>query len=94
MGLAVDIVKRGGRRPAEAFNKEKLRRSIHAACLSIRTPEGQAETTAKNVTHHVTIWLENKQIVTSHDLRRIVGLHLERYHPDAAYFYKHHRHIV
>jgi len=94
MGLAIDVVKRSGRRPSERFDHEKLLRSVHAACLSVRTPEGEAESTAKNVTYAVILWLENKPVVTSHDLRRLASAHLERYHPDAAYIYQHHRIII
>jgi transcriptional regulator NrdR family protein len=94
MGLAVDIVKRSGKRPTEAFDREKLLRSIRAACLSVRTPDGEADTTAHNVTSAVVIWLENKPVVTSHDLRRLASAHLHRYHPDAAYLYQHHRIII
>lgn len=94
MGLAVDVVKRGGRRPAETFDADKLLRSIRAACLSVHTPDGEANTTARKVTGNVILWLENKPVVTSHDLRRLAVLHLNNYHPEAAYIYKHHRYII
>ncbi len=94
MGLAVDVVKRSGRRPSEAFNPDKLLRSIQAACLSVRSPEGEAESTASNVTGAVILWLDTKPAVTSHDIRRLAGAHLERYHPEAAYLYQHHRIII
>lgn len=94
MGLAIDVVKRSGRRPTESFDREKLLRSVMAACRSVRTPDGEAESTAHNVTHAVVLWLENKPTVTSHDLRRMASAHLERYHPDAAYIYQHHRIIL
>jgi transcriptional regulator NrdR family protein len=94
MGLAVDVVKRSGRRPSEAFDADKLLRSIQAACLSVRSPEGEAESTASNVTGAVVLWLDTKPAVTSHDIRRLAGAHLERYHPEAAYFYQHHRIII
>lgn len=94
MGLAVNIVKRSGRRPSERFDQNKLHESIKRACLSVRAHEGEAELAAKGVTHHVVIWLQTKPVVTSNDLRRVVSLHLERYHPEAAYFYQHHRHII
>lgn len=92
--LAVDVVKRGGRRPRETFDAEKLKKSIRAAMLSVRAHEGEAESTARNVTHHVVLWLDSKPVVTSHDVRRLASVHLERYHPDAAYLYKYHRHII
>lgn len=95
MGLAVDVVKhRGKQRASQVFESDKLRHSIYAACLSVRTPDGEAEEIAHNVTRHVVLWLENKPVVTSQDLRRMVSANLERYHPEAAYFYQHHRHIL
>jgi transcriptional regulator NrdR family protein len=94
MGLSIDVVKRSGRRPVEAFDADKLLRSIRAACLSVRSPEGQAESTAANVTGAVVLWLDTKPAVTSHDIRRLASAHLERYHPEAAYLYQHHRIII
>jgi transcriptional regulator NrdR family protein len=94
MGLAVDVVKRGGRRQSEQFDADKLLRSIRAACLSVRAHEGEADIAARKVTGNVILWLENKPVVTSHDLRRLAVLHLNNYHPEAAYIYKHHRHII
>ena len=90
----IDVVKRTGRRPSETFDPHKLRRSIHAACLSVRSPDGEAETTAHNVTHAVLIWCENKPVITSQDIRRLASAHLQRYHPEAAYIYQHHRTII
>lgn len=94
MGLAVDIVKRGGARPTERFSRDKLHASIRAACLSVRSPEGEAETTASNVCDAVIIWLETRPEVTSHDLRRKATDTLETFHPEAAYLYKHHRLVI
>lgn len=91
---AIDVVKRSGRRPSEKFDSEKLLQSIRAACLSVRSPEGQAESTATHVTNAVIIWTESKPAVTSQDLRRLAAVHLERYHPEAAYLYQHHRIII
>lgn len=94
MGLAVDVVKRSGRRPTERFDADKLLRSVMAACLSVRSPEGEAESTATAVTDAVILWVESKPAVTSHDLRRLAAAHLVRYHPEAAYLYQHHRTII
>ncbi|MEO5950558.1 MAG: hypothetical protein ABIQ04_03865 [Candidatus Saccharimonadales bacterium] len=91
---AIDIIKQAGRRPSESFQREKLHASIRAACLSVRSPVGSAETTANNVCDAVIIWLDTKPEVTSNDLRRIASQHLEKFHPDAAYLYKHHRLII
>jgi transcriptional regulator NrdR family protein len=91
---AIDIVKRGGQRPSESFQRQKLHASVRAACLSVRSPEGVAETTAKNVCDIVIIWLETKPEVTSADLRRKATESLESFHPEAAYLYKHHRLVI
>lgn len=93
-GTAIDIIKRDGQRPSERFSRPKLHASIRAACLSLRSPEGAAETTASNVCDAVIIWLETKPEVTSGDIRRQAGNVLETFHPEAAYLYKHHRVVM
>lgn len=90
----IDIVKRGGRRPTEAFEEKKLRASILAACLSAGTPAGHAEALTQTVTNAVLDWLESRPEVTSDDLRRTAVKHLNTHHPDAAYLYEHHRIIL
>jgi len=94
MGRAVDIIKRDGKRPTEAFKREKLYASVQAACLSVRSPEGEAETTANNVCDAVILWLNTKPEVTSNDLRRKAAETLYQHHPEAAYLYKHHRLVM
>jgi transcriptional regulator NrdR family protein len=94
MGKAIDIVKRDGQRPTETFQREKLHASVRAACLSVRSPEGEAETTARNVCDAVILWLETKPEVTSSDLRRKATETLHQHHPEAAYLYKHHRLVM
>lgn len=92
--LAIDVVKRSGRRPSEPFDPAKLQRSIYAACLSVRSPEGHAEQAARSVTDAVVIWLDTKPAVTSHDIRLAASDHLHRHHPEAAYLYRHYRSII
>lgn len=94
MSKAIDIIKRSGARPSEQFQRHKLHASIRAACLSVRSPEGVAETTANHVCDAVIIWCDTKPEVTSHDVRRVAAQHLERFHPEAAYLYKHHRLVI
>lgn len=94
MNDLIDVVKRSGQRPTQAFDKKKFHRSIYAACLSVRVPEGEATSIANHVSHAVTLWLDNRPVVTSSDLRRVASAHLRRYHPEAAYFYHHHRYII
>ncbi|MGB2787125.1 MAG: ATP cone domain-containing protein [Candidatus Saccharimonadaceae bacterium] len=92
--LAIDVVKRSGRRPTERFDREKLRISVQAACLSVRSPEKHAEDVSHKVCDIVIIWLGDKTEITSDDLRRKATETLEKHHPEAAYIYKHHRLIV
>ncbi|MET0979668.1 MAG: hypothetical protein ABWX90_00235 [Candidatus Saccharimonadales bacterium] len=93
-GEVIDIVKHGGRRPSESFQRHKLHASIRAACLSVRSPDGVAETTARDVCDAVIIWLKTKPEVTSADIRRKATDTLESFHPEAAYLYKHHRLVI
>jgi transcriptional regulator NrdR family protein len=92
--LAVDVVKRNGKRAPERFDHNKLRRSIHAACLSVRSPEGQAAETAQKVCDAVLIWCTDKPEITSADIRHQASRTLKRFHPDAAYIYQHHKVIM
>ncbi|MFZ2544895.1 MAG: hypothetical protein WAW80_02880 [Candidatus Saccharimonadales bacterium] len=94
MDKIIDVVKSSSRRPTENFDADKLLASIMAACLSVRTPEGEAESTAINVTNAVILWLSTKPTVTSHDIRLHASTHLHRYHPEAAYLYQHHKIII
>jgi hypothetical protein len=89
--LAVDVIKRGGKRQSERFNHKKLHASIVAACLSARTPEGQADVTARIVCNAVIVWLQKHPEVTSADIRIVATKHLKTYHPEAAYLYEQHR---
>lgn len=92
--LATTIIKRDGARPSEDFDQAKLHASVRAACLSVRSPEGEAETTAANVCREVMQWLTTRAEVTSSDLRRKATETLMIFHPEAAYLYKHHRLVL
>jgi transcriptional regulator NrdR family protein len=94
MPQIVDIIKRNGQRPSESFDRNKLHSSVLAACLSVRSPEGEAETIAANVCNSVDAWLTGKPEVTSSDLRRKATEALASFHPEAAYLYKHHRLVI
>lgn len=89
----IDVVKQG-KRPAEEFNPEKLHQSIIATCLSIKTPEGQAEQIARTVTLGVMNWCETRPEITSADIRRRVLYILKDIHPDAAYLFEHYKTII
>jgi transcriptional regulator NrdR family protein len=90
----INIIKHSGKRPSESFSKDKLHASILAACLSVRSPEGEASLVAHNVTNAVIEWLEIHAEVTSNDLRRKAAEILRSFHPDAAYLYQQHRLVI
>lgn len=83
------VVKQGTH-DSEAFDPLKLHESIVAACLSVRSLEGEAHVTAERVCRHVIDWLLTKTEVTSEDIRRVASKHLETYQPEAAYLYQQH----
>ena len=90
----INVVKRGGKRPTELFNRDKLHGSVQAACLSVRSPQGMAKSAADSVCKAVIAWCADKPEVTSDDLRRVAADHLKVIHPEAAYLYKHHRLVL
>ena len=94
MSQASHIIKNKGKRPSEPFDATKLTKSIVAACLSVRTPSGEADTIAKKVLQAVDAWCASKPEVTSSDIRRIAANALEKFQPEAAYLYKHHRLVL
>lgn len=93
-GKAIDVVKRRGKRPTEAFDQKKLYLSIRSACLSVRSLDGQAHDTANKVCGYVVVWCEDKSEITSADIRRQATRALETFHPEAAYIYQHHNVIL
>lgn len=76
---------------SEPYDERKLYASIYAACLSVRTPAGEAELTAAKVCQDLVPWLKTKAEITSADIRHKASEHLRVYNPDAAYMYVHHR---
>lgn len=90
-GPMTHVVKNSHNRHPETFDREKLQRSLAAACLSAGAPTGHAESIARRVVDEVITWLESRPEVTSNDLRRVAAQYLKTYHPDASYLYEHHR---
>ena len=90
----IDVVKRRGARTTERFDTAKLHASVLAACLSVRSPHGMAESAAESVCAVVIDWCRSRPEITSDDLRLVAAGHLDRIHPEAAYLYKHHRLVL
>lgn len=94
MTNSIDVIKRGGSRKSESFQKEKLLASIRAALQSVRSPDGMINDTAERVYKYVLTWIGDKPTVTSSDIRRKAHEALSTLHPDAAYLYKNYRNII
>lgn len=90
----VKVVKQAGARQSEAFDPDKLAGSIIAACHSVSLPDGVAHDTAKHVVRALTLWLGNKQEVTSDDIRRVATETLAIVSPEAGYIYQHQHTIL
>ena len=70
-----------------AYQPSLLAQSIHDACMKTLGFAGEAETTAIKVCQEVEDWLQDKEEVTSSDMRRIAAAALRKYNPPAAYEY-------
>ena len=89
MGSArIDIIKANGKRPSEKFDPDKLHSSIVACCLSLNTPEGQAEEIARTVCRGVIQWCGDRPEITSSDIRRVGAEIMQKHHTEAAYIYR------
>lgn len=90
----IDVVKRGGARPTESYQRAKLEHSIRAALRTAKAPDGQTEDTASAVCDIVEQWLSSRPEITSNDLRRKATSALEPLHPEAAFIYKSYKIIM
>ncbi len=90
-GPITHVVKNSHHRHPEPFDRDKLHKSIVAACLASGAPTGHAENMARRVVEGVEGWLERRPEVTSSDIRRIAAQTLKTFHPDASFLYEHHR---
>lgn len=84
------LIKRAGHK--EEFDNKKLYASVYASCLAAHENVKTAETTAELATKEVSEWVYSKQtLITSNDIRKKAGEVLNKFNPDAAYSYIHHR---
>ncbi|MDO8335580.1 MAG: hypothetical protein Q7T74_02225 [Candidatus Saccharibacteria bacterium] len=88
------VVKSGGLHESEIFDPLKLHGSLMAACLAVRSLEGEAHMVAQKITEKVIDWLDTKTEVTSDDVRRVAANGLQVYQPEAAYIYETYKDIL
>lgn len=85
------VVKRRGH--TEDYDERKLYASVFRACTVVSMPMTEAELVAASVCRDMAGWLDDKHEITSRDIFREVGKHLEAYNSEAAYMYKHFRNV-
>ncbi len=78
----------------EDLSTKKLLASIKKSCLATNNPDGAAESIAQATLNIVNEWLEDKDVVTSLDLRANTYRFLQQLNPEAAYFYWHYHDII
>ncbi|HOR23143.1 hypothetical protein KBB76_00135 [Candidatus Saccharibacteria bacterium] len=83
------VIKLNGQR--QAFDKQKLHKSIYTACLSVQDSEAQSIKFADEVVKQVESWINTKSEVTTKDIREEAGKHLRKINGHAGYLYLHHR---
>lgn len=86
MRQPTNVFKHNGQ-TSEEFSSEKLKKTVFAACLNVRSPEYSAKSTTDLVCNDVEKWLLTKEEVTSLDIKDKATEFLEKYHPEAAYIY-------
>ena len=94
VGKAIDVIKKGGKRPTEDFNRDKLHASVYLACLSVKTPDGEADDIARRVCDAIVVWIDDKPEVTSKDIHVKAHEHLHDLRPAAAHMYKSHKVVL
>ena len=93
MTSSVMVISSNNPERVERYDRARLRASVITACLSVRTPESQAENTADAVCDDTERWLQNKSEVTTKDIVTVSAKLLKKYHTEAAYLYEQ-RHII
>lgn len=75
------------------YDRARLRASVMLCCLSVGSPEGQADDIANFVCDDTEKWLADKQEVTTKDMINKSAKFLEKYHTEASYFYEQ-KHLI
>ena len=81
----VIVVKRRGRK--ENFDERKIYASIYSACMSRYLNEPKCESIAAGITNVIKRWLNNKNVITSNQIRKKVRTELGKKGRDLVYHY-------
>ena len=94
MTTAILVIKHGGKRKSEAFDRQKLLKSIEAAASSVSLTNGVANDIADKATASVETWLADKTEVTSDDIRRIAARIVTKFSAEAGYLYQNQKEVL
>ncbi len=76
------------------YSTDDIKKHILAYAKSQNMPENWAKQIADRVAKATDTWIENKDIVTDDDLRRIIYKELRTLSPDLAFAYKNRDKII
>ena len=76
------------------FNEKKLIKELKIDARAIGIPSGAAEIFINETLKSVKKSLKSKNIITEHDLKRLVTKELKKYHADLAYVYENRDKII
>lgn len=76
------------------FSPDSLVSELRADGRSLNLPENSVEPIIEKVLRAVLTWMENRDIITKSDLKRTVGLELEKYSKDLAFVYENREKII
>ena len=76
------------------FNEKKLIKELKIDARALGIPSGAAEIFINETLKSVKKSLKSKNIITEHDLKRLVTKELKKYHADLAYVYENRDKII
>ena len=76
------------------YSSQAIKKHILAYAKSQNVPENWAKQIAERVAKATDAWIDNKDIVTEDDLRRIIYKELKVLSPDIAFAYKNRDKII
>ncbi|MBR3329428.1 hypothetical protein IKG29_02800 [Candidatus Saccharibacteria bacterium] len=76
------------------FNEKKLIKELKIDTRALGIPSGAAEIFINETLKSVKKSLKSKNIITEHDLKRLVTKELKKYHADLAYVYENRDKII
>ena len=76
------------------YSHDGVKDSIFRHTMALRLPEGWGEQIAERVAKATDKWIEDKDIVTEDDLKKVICNELDQLSPDIAFAYRNHDKII